>query len=571
VKLVAWVSTFPLILAASAASPSAPGAIVPFVTYEAEAAANHTTGKVVRMTGLPAATASTPEMEASERGYVELSKPRDSLDVRVTIAANTLVLRHCIPDAPAGGGLTATLSLYVNGQFRQALELSSKHNWLYGPEGQNGMSNDPTAGQPHAFWDEQRYILTGPPLRPGDTLRLQKDAKDTAVFYRIDLLDVEFASAVAPPPSGTFLSVTDFGANGQDDKDDTEAIARCIEAAKQQHKVVWIPRGTYYQSKRFTLEGVTVRGEGMWLTNFIGTTQATTFAGDLGFELKGDGSKVSDLFLDGAVNTSRAHSGTAFSGGQATGWLIENVWITHTGTGFWLGGKKGVVRNCRVRFTYADGINLNSGASDNLVENNHVRGTGDDSLAILSETERNWPLSTGNTLRHNTAIATWWGHNCDLAGGSGHLIEDNLLADNPKFGCFTINLPGAYPMHPLSDSIVRHNTIVRGGGNFASQRRGAVWFSAGSTTVHNVRFEDNTILDSIFRGIEFTGSSRQELTLERNVINNPGEDAISVDPGANGSVVFKNNTVRNLKRGHEAFVNKAGAGFQTELTGNSFH
>ena len=83
------------------------------------------------------------------------------------------------------------------------------------------------------------------------------------------------------------------------------------------------------------------------------------------------------------------------------------------------------------------------------MENNHVRGSGDDSLAILSETERNRPLSVGNILRHNTAIATWWGHNCDLAGGSGHVIEGNLLADNPKFGCFTISLPSAYPMHPL--------------------------------------------------------------------------------------------------------------------------
>ena len=309
----------------------------------------------------------------------------------------------------------------------------------------------------------------------------------------------------------------------------------------------------------------------MWLTSIIGNTQSITFAGELGFELKGNGAKVSDLFIDSAVNTSRANSGTAFSGGRATGWLIENVWITHTGTGFWLGGKKGIVRNCRVRFTYADGINLNSGASENLVENNHVRGTGDDSLAILSETERNRPISVGNTLRHNTAIATWWGHNCDLAGGSGHVIEDNLLADNPKFGSFTINLPGAYPMHPLTDSVVRRNTILRGGGNFANQHRGAVWISAGSTTITRVKFEDNTIIDSVFRGIQITGALGQEMTFDRNLIERPGEDGISIDAGAKGTGVFRNNTVRNIARGHSAFVNNAGANYNAEISGNSFH
>jgi hypothetical protein len=567
-------SVFTVALASAhieAAPASAPGARVPFVTYEAEAPANHTTGRIVRMTGLPSSTASSPEMEASSRAFVELAKPNDSLDIRVTNPANTLVLRHCIPDAPGGGGITATLSLLVNGQFRQSLELSSKHNWLYGPEGQNGQSNDPSAGQPHVFWEEQRYIIAGVPLRNGDTIRLQKGLKDTAAFYRIDLVDLELAAAVPPPAAGSFLSVADFGANGQDDKDDTDAIQKCIDAAKQQNKTVWIPRGTYYQSKRFNVDGVTVRGEGMWLTNIIGNTQSTTFAGELGFELKGDGAKISDLFMDSAVNTSRSNSGTSISGGQATGWLIENVWVTHTGTGFWLGGKKGVVRGCRVRFTYADGINLNSGASENLVENNHIRGTGDDSLAILSEAERNWPVSTGNTLRHNTAIATWWGHNCDLAGGTGHVVEDNYLADNPKFGCFTINLPTAYPMHALADSIVRRNTIVRGGGNFANQHRGAVWISAGSTTISGVKFEENVIHDSVFRGIQFTGSSRQEMTIERNLIERTGEDGITVDAEAKGTGIFKNNIVRNFGRGYSAFVNKAAASYKAEFSGNSFH
>src|SRR6185369_7458330 len=137
----------------------------------------------------------------------------------------------------------------------------------------------------------------------------------------------------------------------------------------------------------------------------------------------------------------------------------------------------------RIRFTYADAINLNSGASNNVVENNHIRGSGDDGLALLSEMENNNPMSTNNTVRFNTVSAIWWGHNCDLAGGTGHVIEDNVLVDNAKFGCFTINLPSAYPMFPLSGSIVRRNSIIRGGGNANGQKRGAVWIYPGSTSI----------------------------------------------------------------------------------------
>lgn len=558
------------VVAAKGATPVSPGAQVPFVTIEAESSTNQTTGTVVLMKSKPKATDSSPELEASGRGYVELAKPNDALDVRAGTAANTLVLRHCIPDAPSGGGITATLSLFVNGSFRQSLTLSSRHNWLYGTPGENGMSNNPAEGQPHVFWEEERFIISGPALRQGEVLRLQKGAKDSAAFYRIDLMDLEMVTAAPPPAPDAILSVTDFGADGQDGKDDTEAIAKCIEAAKSQNRTVWLPRGTYHQSRKLTLDGVALRGAGMWLTSLIGTEEGKGWGGNVGFDLAGDGPKVSDLYIASSAHVHRSTGGKPITGNKATNWLVENVWITHTLTGIWMGSSKGVVRDCRIRFTYADGINLNSGASGNLVEHNHVRGTGDDSLAILSETEKNWPVSTGNTFRFNTASATWWGHNCDLAGGSKHVIEDNLLADNSKFGCFTINLPGAYPMHPLSDSIVRRNTILRGGGNFANQARGAVWIFPGSTTISNVTLVENTILDPVFRGIHCSGYHTQELIYERNIIQSPGEDGIFIESGVKGSGTFRDNTVRKLPGDRSAFVNKAGGDYQATLSGNSF-
>ncbi len=355
------------------------GANLSFTTIEAEASTNQTNGKVITMSALPSAKDSTPEMEASARSFVQLTAKGDYLQVARVPTANTLVLRHCIPDAPTGGGLPATLSLHVNGIFRQSLILTSKYNWLYGEEGLNGHSNDPAAGQAHVFWDESRFIISGG-IKQGDIIRLQKDAQDSAAFYRIDLLDLELATSAPAPAAGTFLSVTDFGANGSDTEDDTAAIWKCIAAAKEQGKTVWIPRGTYRQNKKLTLDGVVLSGEGMWLTTIIGTEEKGTWSGDMGFNLLGDGSSVRNLFFDSEAHTSRSTGGKPITG-NATNWLVENVWVTHTNTGIWMAGRQVTVRGCRIRSTYADGINMNSGASNNLIEHNHVRGSGDDATS----------------------------------------------------------------------------------------------------------------------------------------------------------------------------------------------
>ena len=553
------------------------GAVVPFTTIEAEDTGS-TTGSVVRMTTLPTSTTWTPELEASARGYVALTATGQHVEFPNTRAANALVLRHCIPDAPTGGGITATLSLYVNGSFRQKLTLSSTYNWLYsnGTSGSNGQSNDPTisGATPHVFWDETHAFITGG-VQAGDTLRLQKDGDDMAAFYRIDLVDLETVpGALAPPAPGTHLAITDYGANGSDATDDTAAIQSCITAAKAQGKIVWMPAGTFYHTAKFTLDGVAVQGAGMWHTSLISTSAGSSFGGNIGFHLTGAGPRVSDLFITSTAHTTRNTAGgkpLTSSYNTLSSWKVENVWITHTNVGFWMSGAmNGTVRSCRVRLTYADGINLNRGASGNLVEHNHVRGLGDDGLALLSETDFTPTVSTNNTLRFNTVTAIWWGHNCDLAGGGGHLIEDNYLADNWGFGGFTINLPSAYPMYAVTNAIIRRNTILRGGGNAYGQKRGAIWIFPGNQTISGVFIRDNDIRDSVFRGVHLRGSQSQAITWERNVIDRPGEHGIEIPSDVLGSGVFTNNIVRNLNGGFVQFNNNGGADYSVTLSGNSW-
>lgn len=553
------------------------GAVVPFKTYEAEDAIV-TGGSVVRMTGLPTSTTWSPQLEASGRAFVQLNNTGDRMDFTNFTAANALVIRHCIPDAPTGGGITGTLSLYVNGVFRQKLALSSTYNWLYGDgtSGSNGQSNDPTIANAtaHLFWDETRAFITGG-LQPGDTLTLQKDADDTALFYRVDLVDLEAVSPpLPPPPAGSYLSVTDYGADGSDAIDDTAAIQNCINDAKAQGKHVWMPAGTYYQSANFPLDGVTVQGAGMWHTNLVSTIAGTSFSGNVGFFIKGAGSKVTDMSITSTAHTTRSTPGgkpfTSSSSTPPTNWTVQNVWITHTEVGFWMtAASTGTVRGCRVRTTYADGININGGSSNNLLEHNHVRGTGDDGLATFSGSGN--PICTGNTFRFNTVIAPWSAHNCALWGCDNQLVEDNYWADNAQFGNFAFNLSGSTSAYPITNSIIRRNTLVRGGGNAYGQKMGAIWCYAGNHTISGVFVRDNDIRDSIFRGIHLAGSQSQAITFERNVIDHPGENGVLVLSGVTGTGTFTGNIVRNLNNGFTQFSNSASSpGYTVTLSGNSW-
>lgn len=547
------------------------GATVPFVTLEAEDPANRVAGQVIAMSGLPSPAMWTPALEASGRAYVQLTNTGDYLEFPNVPAANTIVIRHCIPDAPTGGGILGTLSLYVNGVKRQSLTLSSKYNWLYQTSGtnasQNGQSNVPGAGPAHVFWDETGFFITNG-LQAGDTLRLQKDDGDTAAYYLIDLIDLEnVAPPLSPPPAGTYLSAADFGATGSDPGDDTVALQSCINAAEAQGKSVWLPPGTYYQSGPLAVNGVTVAGAGMWYTRLVGTVPTKK-----NVQLLGNAPAISNLCIANDATTSRI-SPTAYAislgSSSCSNWIAQNVWITHTVTGFWItGGNGGTVRGCRVRMTYADAITLNAGSSNYRIEQNHVRGVGDDGMAILANVKS--PLSTNDTLCYNTVIANWWGHNCDLAGGCGHVIRDNYLADNALFGCFTINLPASYPMNPVTSASIRRNTIVRGGGNYVGQQRGAIWAYAGSTTVTNVLFEDNAIIDPIFSGIQVAGCSNQAMTFNHNVVSGPGTYGVFVSAEAKGSGIFTSNLVLNAGQSHPQFDNAAGAHFSVTATGNSW-
>src|SRR5580693_5648679 len=114
-------------------SPSVAGATTPFTTYEAPGGALGGGASVVSLTSAPTSQYDSPQGEASGHAYVQLTGPGQSVQWTNNTGQpiNFINVRASIPDSSAGGGMTATLDLYVNGVFRQALNMNSIQSWQY--------------------------------------------------------------------------------------------------------------------------------------------------------------------------------------------------------------------------------------------------------------------------------------------------------------------------------------------------------------------------------------------------------------------------------------------------------
>lgn len=480
--------------------PASRGATLPFWEYEAEDAS--TNGVPIG----PSRAFGEIAAESSGRRAVRLEATGQKVEWKTEHPTNSIVVRYVIPDAPGGGGINATIGLYINGERKQSLKLTSHYAWIYGGES-NSANNTPGEGA-HHFYDEVRALIGDVPA--GSTIALQRDAEDTAPYYVIDLVDFEL---VAPPlemPAGA-ISITEHGATPDDGTDDGAAIQKTIEVAKAEGKTVWIPKGTFESttSSLHPTGGVTVRGAGMWYSTIHGL-----FAR---FNCSGNGNQFYDFAIMGEVDMRREDKAEhGFADGTGTGSQLENIWIEHTNVGYWVGNNPGlppgtkptdglVIRGVRVRNTFADGVNFCNGTSNSVVEQSHFRNTGDDAVATWSPSF-DGPMGEKNVFRFNTVQNPWRANCFALYGGKDHTIEDNVCSDTVMYpGIF---VSSGFSAHPFAGAtVVQRNTVTRAGGPMYNQEHGALKVFADQSAISNVLFKEILIEDATFSGIHVQGPS----------------------------------------------------------------
>ncbi|MEV4319976.1 CARDB domain-containing protein [Actinocrispum sp. NPDC049592] len=566
------------------------GAAVPYTEYEAEAASYQ--GTLLQTDPLRTFGHTNFATESSGRQSVRLNSTGQFVEFTSVNQANSIVVRNSIPDAPGGGGISATISLYVNGTFLQKLTLSSQHSWLYGnSDGPESLTNTP-GGDARRLFDESHALLANS-YPPGTKFKLQRDNGDNASFYIIDMIDLE---QVAPPlsqPAGC-VSITNYGAVPDDGNDDTAAIQRAV--TDDQNGVipcVWIPRGQWRQEQKILtddplnrgqynqvgISNVTIRGAGMWYSQFYTLTQPQDahginhpHEGNFGFDIDKN-VQISDIAIFGSGRIrggdGNAEGGVGLNGRFGTGTKISNVWIEHANVGVWVGRDFDNIpelwgpadglefSGMRIRDTYADGINLTNGSRNSRVFNSSFRTTGDDALAVwASKYVKDQSVDVGhdNHFVNNTIQLPWRANGIAIYGGYGNSAENNLIYD-------TMNYPGIMlatdhdPIPFSGTTLLANNALFRCGGVFwgEAQEFGAITLFAPNGDIPGVTIRDTDISDSTYDGIQFKagGGAYPNVAITNTRIDksNNGSGILAMG-SARGNARLTNVTITNSRDGN---------------------
>ncbi len=499
--------------------PDGRGASVAFVEYEAEA--GQTNGQLLG----PSRVFTEVAAEASGRQAVKLDATGEYVQFTAKGASNSIVVRYSIPDSGDGSGIWSTLGVYVDGELRTRLDVTSRYSWTYGEFG-NPQQNNPSQGTPHHYFDESRALIGD--VADGATVMVRKDAEDDAAYYVVDLIDLE---QVAPPlakPSN-YVAITDCGATANDDSDDSDAIQACVNKAQSESRGLYIPEGNFRSlADPISVAGLTIQGAGMWYSTIYGYNAH--------FDCWGDDCEYYDFAVFGdTILRDDSSPETAFGGNGSSGVVLDRIWMEHTKTGYWTGpGTDGlIIRNSRLRNLFADGVNLFSGTSNCIVENNHARNTGDDAFASWSPGDGG--VSANNVFRHNYVQLPWMANCFGLYGGQNNKLEDNVCSDVVQYP--GILLARQFNSHPFSGTTeITRNTLIRAGAWAYDAEQGAFKLHADQGNLQGIEIDELDIFDSTSAAIHFQGQQTIDSVWFSNVtIQHTGSAAIHLNWGAEGA------------------------------------
>jgi hypothetical protein len=514
------------------------GANMPYDTYEAEDGVLAGGAAVVG----PNRTIGDLAGEASGRKAVTLNSTGSSVEFTTKAATNSLVTRFSIPDSAAGDGTNATLDVYVDGTFLKAINLSSKYAWLYGSETAPG--NSPSAGGQRHIYDEANLLL-GTDVPAGHRIRLQKDSSNTSQ-YAIDFVSLEQATRIANPDPAKYVVPTGFA------QGDVQAALDKVRMDTTGTLVgVYLPPGDYQTANKFQVYGKAIRivGAGPWFTRFYAPTDQSNT--DVGFraDSTANGSTFSGFAYFGNYTSRIDGPGKVFDFANVANDTIDNIWVEHMVCMYWGANTDSMtITNSRIRDTFADGINMTNGSTDNLVSNNEARATGDDSFALFSAIDAGGADEKNNVFQNLTALLTWRAAGIAVYGGYANTFRNIYIADTLCYSGITISsLDFGYAMNgfgasPTTD--LQNISIVRGGGHFwGSQVFPAIWVFSASKVFQGIRVSDVDITDPTYSGIMF------QTNYSGGQPQNPVTDT-----------VFTNISITGARRSGDAFDARSGYG-----------
>jgi hypothetical protein len=571
--------------ASSSSVTGGAGATLPYTELEAHSAT--TNGTVIG----PDFKYGDLAADAVDHTIVQLSGQGKYVQFTLPAQANSIDLRYSIPDASGGGGINASLSIYINGTKQSNdLQLTSKYSWVYGPpnfSNCNGTdwSNSPGGTPSHQF-DEIHTLL--PQMAAGSTVKLQVDSENTAAWYAIDVADFQQVATPLSEPAGD-LSVTSYGADPTGATDSTTAIQNAVNAGEAQGKGVWIPQGTYLVTSHIVVNNVTLTGAGPWYSvltggptdgangsNVNGGTGVGIYGNDVYNGSSSSGVNLSNFAIEGQITNRVDCLQDNGIGGSLNNSTINNIWIEHTKVGMWFDGPftNLNISNSRIDSTLADGINFHEGITNSSVSQTIIRGTGDDGLAMWSATDLTSTGDTNDSFDHDTVQSPYLANDIAIYGGASNSVTNDvatggeyrgggIMLDYENFGNNTAPFSGT--------TNVSNDTIqgVEGYGDQGIQQFGALMFWADTSAINAPFTVSNDEIDnSQYAAISFDGGN-SVATVTMNGVNINGA-AFAFSNKVNTATGSANNvTASGLVYGGMESCESSGSWNVTMGSGNS--
>ncbi|EFU43048.1 hypothetical protein PVOR_04748 [Paenibacillus vortex V453] len=514
------------------------GANMPYDMYEAEDAV---VGGGAAVVG-PNRNIGDIAGEASGRKAVTLHSTGSFVEFTTKASTNSLVTRFSIPDAPGGGGIDATLNVYVDGVFTKTINLTSKYAWLYGDEA--NPSNSPSAGAPRHIYDEAN-IMFDTTIPKGSKIRLQKDAANTSQ-YAIDFINLEQVTLIPNPDPAKYVVPAGFT-----HQDVQNALDKFRMDTTGNLVGVYLPAGTYQTSNKFQVYGKPVKivGAGPWFTRF--TSPSSQNNTDIGFSINAtaNGSTFANFAYFGNYTSRIDGPGKVFDFSNVANMTIDNIWVEHQVCMYWGANTDYMkITNSRIRNVFADGINMTNGSTNNLVSNIEARATGDDSFALFSAIDAGGADEKDNVYENLTSLLTWRAAGLAVYGGYGNTFRNIYIADTLCYSGVTISsLDFGYPMNGFGASPptqFENISIVRAGGHFWNQQTfPAMWLFSASKVFQGIRVTDVDIIDPTYHGIMF----------QTNYVGGQPQNPVK-------DTIFTNITISGAKKSGDAFDVKSGVG-----------
>jgi hypothetical protein len=503
------------------------GANMPYDMYEAE---DGTVGGGAQVVG-PNRTVGDVAGEASGRKAVNLNSTGNYVQWTTKAQTNTLVVRFSIPD-----NTTTTLNIYVNGTLLKNIPLTSKYAWLYGNE--TAPQNSGTG--PRHIYDEANVLL-GTTVPAGATIKLQKDAANTGPIA-VDFINLEQATVIPNPDPTKYIVPAGF--THQD-------VQNALDQARQSSTAlgVYLPTGDYQTASKFQVYGKAIKviGAGPWFTRFYApSTQDNT---DVGFraEAAAGGSTFSGFAYFGNYIIRNDGPGKVFDFANVANITIDNIWTEHMVCMYWGANTDFMtIKNSRIRDTFADGINMTNGSTNNLVTNNDARSTGDDAFALFSAIDAGGSDEKDNVYENLSTTLTWRAAGLAVYGGYANTFRNIYIADTLVYSGITISsLDFGYPMNGFGASpptVFSNISVVRSGGHFwGNQVFGAIWVFSASKVFQGIRVNDVDIIDPTYSGIMF----------QTNYVGSSPQNPIT-------DTVFTNVSISGAQRSGDAYDAKSG-------------